>query len=155
MSSERNWTTTRWIVVGVAALLLAGSLALVRGPAKGTLSGRVTVAGKPVAGGWVVAVSPDGAMRTANVGADGQFNFSAVPQGPVSLAVISPDPARVEQRSKRLATRSDRLAPEDYGAPTAIDRSKWQAVPTRFEDPRASGLTAVVGRSTVFDVVIP
>lgn len=155
MNEDRKRVIVRLAVVGGVMLLAAGAFAVFRGPSKGTLSGRVTVAGKPVAGGWVVAVSPDGATRTASLTDDGRFAFAAVPQGPVNLGVISPDPARVEQRGKRLSLRSERLAPDDLGAPCTPDRSKWQAVPAKFEDPRGSGLATIVGPSTVFDVTIP
>jgi len=155
MNEDRKRTIARLAVVGGVMVLAAGAFAAFGGPSKGTLSGRVTVAGKPVAGGWVVAVSPDGATRTATLSDDGHFAFAAVPKGPVSLGVISPDPARIEQRGKRLSGRSDRLAPEDLGSLQPPNRSKWQAIPTKFEDPRGSGLSTVVEASTVFDVTIP
>lgn len=124
--------SSRWLAVACLIPLLAGWAGCGRDRERaGVLHGRVTVGGRPLAGGSVYAVGGVAAGECATnaaVAPDGSYEMSGVPVGVVRIALLPP--------------------PGD--AEDAVP------LPPKFLDTKTSGLTVEVrpGRQ-VYDVAIP
>ncbi|HEY1377335.1 MAG TPA: hypothetical protein VGF55_11105, partial [Gemmataceae bacterium] len=71
--------TSRRSVIPLALLLAAGCGA----PPPGSVSGRVTLDGTPVGGGFISFISPSGVVVTARIDADGTYTAAGVTPGEV------------------------------------------------------------------------
>lgn len=102
-------------------------------PAIGSVTGRVTLDGKPVTAGIVTVGSDDGVTRvSAEIGPDGRYAIIGAPVGRVRVAV---------------ATAGHReTAPEPGAAdPQPRRNPRFVAVPAKYESTDTSELTATVG----------
>lgn len=116
----------------------------------GSLSGTVRYQDKPVIYGTVMAQCSDGITRSANITPDGRYEFPSLPKGPVHLAVVSPEPPDLQAENRR----AERSGGKPAAMPT-VDRSKWQALPAKFGDPRTSGQrTKVDSAAVMFDIAL-
>jgi hypothetical protein len=100
--------------------------------AKTTVTGKVTVNGKPAAAGaMVVFVGADSKQMSAMVGADGAYTMTDPPVGEVKVAV-KPDPAA----TGAVVAAKDMPG---MGGPAATG----EAIPNKYADPN-NGLTFTV-----------
>lgn len=143
------------IAGGVVALgvVIIGLSAFAGGAANATVSGRVTMQGRPVIWGAVILVGPDGRSVAGRLQPDGAYTVSDAPMGEVAVAVISPDPLidhyKTQIRSSRVA-----VPVAEWPAPP-VDRQQWFLLPKHYEDPRTSDLKLTVNRGrNEFDVTL-
>jgi hypothetical protein len=98
-----------------------------------TLSGRVTIDGKPVKAGVVNVMSADDVVRTGGeIGPDGTYRIVGAPVGPVRLSV-STEEFRVVQ-------------PEPGSPPKPRPNPRYVATPGRYERFDTAGLATTVPR---------
>jgi hypothetical protein len=119
----------------VAALLLGLTGC---GSGRGTVSGKVSYRGKPLATGSVVFVGPDKTPITAEIGTDGTYTATGVLEGSNRVAVVSYDPATLVPTDK--AGRPTEAPP--------VDPKLWFPIPGQYEDANTSGLVYPVTRNT-------
>jgi hypothetical protein len=124
---------TRWGVGLLGAILLAAVGGCGRAA---TVTGKVSYQDRPVTYGSVIFLSADKTARSTAIEPDGSYTVERVPRGAVAIAVISPDP------SKGRAAKKEGAANE-----TAVQQ--WCPLPSKFEDPRTSGLACTVDASHV------
>jgi hypothetical protein len=154
MEERSTWKRSRAITAAIIILLGVIPVSAYRGNPQGQLSGRVTLNGKPVVMGQVVALGADGVLRTAPIDPQGRYSFPALPVGSVRLGVISRDPGQALIRRARVPGKQDPLSAEDRGGVVSADRKQWFAVPSKYEDPRFSGQQSLVEAATSFDVAL-
>lgn len=111
------------------------------------VSGRVTMAGKPVVGS--VALFPaSGSPVVVTLDADGRYSARDVPGGgEIRIAVYSPDP---KEELQTLPTGPE--GDKDRAAVNEL-RKRWTPIPSRYNDPGQSGLSFMPsGPSSTFDI---
>jgi hypothetical protein len=96
-----------------------------------TVTGKVSYQGRPVTYGSVIFVGADKSARSTAIEADGSYMVASVPRGIAAIAVISPDPSKGRAAKK-----------QDVANETAA--KQWFALPSKFEDPRTSGLACTI-----------
>lgn len=146
-----NWKLTA-LIGGTFIVMVSVVLFAFRGPAKGTLAGRVVCRGKPVVVGTIVVLAGDGKLRAVPIEPDGSYQVAGVPQGKVQLGVISRDPAKIQERYAKMTVPTDRMDNEDHSAPQPFDKKKWFPVPKQYEDPHYSGLETTLKGQDKFDI---
>lgn len=146
------------------ALILAGC-----GPSKGSVSGVVTVGGKPLKGGTITFLQQkgDAIPMTYPINDDGTFSVSDLPFGTFNISV-APAPgdstatsmgaaAAAKVRSEEF-DRTGQTMPRDIldaGRPSGPD-PKANLIPEKYRDPLTSELTITIDSATVqHNVVIP
>ena len=118
-------------------LLLLSLLASAGGCDKtATVTGKVSYQGHPVTHGSVIFLNAGNKARSGVIEPDGSYTVEGVQPGTVRIGVISHDPAK-----GRSVVRGEKPSP-------AAPPTGWFALPARFEDPAASGLTCIVGSSS-------
>jgi hypothetical protein len=127
---------TRQYRAGLSACLAALVLAAAGcGPSRATVSGKVTVHGKPVTAGTVLFVGANNQMATGTLDGEGRYVAPRVPMGSVKVAVQT---LRPEQVNGAAANR-----PKD--APPLPSRViNLVPVPQKYADPETSELTCDV-----------
>lgn len=134
-----------------ALLVLAATLFTVGcgGKPVGHLAGKVTYKGKPVVAGTVTVY--DAEKKAYQGGIDqGNYTVKNIPEGPVQLVVISPNPggAQAAGEDPRRPKRDPR--PGEEQAPPIVG---WMALPKKYEETSSSPLkTTVVAGTTTFDL---
>ncbi len=124
------------------------------GGSRGDISGKVTLQGKTVASGNVMAVASDGIPYYGKIEADGTFKITDVPAGVAKIAVNSPnpvpDPGKVAA-AKAGAKRGGREQENPITATPTSDPKLWFAIPAKYGDPNTSGkeVTIKSGANTV------
>jgi hypothetical protein len=141
------------------AALLSGC-----GVSRCDVSGTVKYQGKPVVCGAITFFGSDGIPVTAALKPDGGYEAKGVPVGSVQVAIHSLDPARPlnpEQgvdlggegvdaaadprvKKKPPGKRGDK---SNWSNPE-VDRSKWFAIPPKYERPDLSGLIRELHKGT-------
>ena len=125
------------LVIGIAAYAAGGSA---------TVTGHVTMLGRPVIWGSIVFTGPDGRSVAARIGPDGSFKVPNAPTGEVTVVVTSPDPL-VDYFKSQIKSARVVLPQSQWPAPP-VDRNQWFPIPKKYEDPRTSDLHVVVSRGT-------
>ena len=143
-------------LVAVAALASFPILAAGCGPGTGTVSGQVTYKSKPVVTGTVTAIAADGVARPGEIGPDGAFTISTVPNGEVKFLVASPNPNSGSRES--IGTKKKNVAGDVGGTPgepapaPAVPKGGWMPLPDEYADPTKSGLKKTVKGDTVIEL---
>jgi hypothetical protein len=122
-------------VAGAAALAVTLASCSFRsdGLTGAEVAGKVTLDGKPFAGGTVVFAGPTDAA-TAEILPDGSYRASNVPLGPVRVVIVTSGPSSTKSQS---------------GRGPAVQ----PAAPARYRDAKTSGLSLTVAEGDqVFDV---
>jgi hypothetical protein len=164
----------------VSALVVVLSLsALGCGRGKSTVSGTVTLDGKPLSAGQIVFI-PQGAPAVSGEIKDGQYSVAGVPNGEATVTVdnnavkVLVDQARQGARGMPEGAASSGgkalsvpgMSPEakeefekqQQASAEAAKHARelaatYRPVPHKYNDPNASGLKCTVGgRSVTFDV---
>jgi hypothetical protein len=125
------------LVIGIAAYAAGGSA---------TVTGHVTMLGRPVIWGSIVLTGADGRSVAGRIEPDGSFTVPNAPTGEVLVAVSSPDPLVDHYKAQIKSARS--VLPPSQWPPPPVDRNQWFLIPKRYEDPRTSDLKVVVSRGT-------
>jgi len=138
---------------------IAGVLLLLAGcSGKADVTGKVTHQGKPVLFGTVILQGPDGIPMTGMIQSDGTYVVQGVASGNVLIGVVSRDPGVLAgNKGRRRVDKGDANGGslESTVAPI-IERSKWFAIPQKYEDPVKSGLQAKIGSGSVsYDINLP
>src|SRR5687768_6141681 len=95
----RPWTSiSRTAASAVLFVMIAGC-----GPARGTLSGKVTHKDKSVVWGSVSAIGSDGIQYDGKITPEGTYAIGGVTGGPIKLCVTSPNPAANRPGGSRSA----------------------------------------------------
>src|SRR4051794_26580417 len=115
-------------VVVLGATIMALSLIVGKGAA--TVSGHVTMQGRPVIWGSVIAVGPDGRSFAGRIEPDGSFTVRNVPTGEVTLAISSPDPL-VQHYKTLLKSSRTGVSKSQWASPPPVDRKMWFVLPKR------------------------
>jgi hypothetical protein len=130
--------------VCLAALALAAAGC---GPSQATVSGKVTMQGKPVTAGTVLFVGGDNQIGTGKLDGEGRYVAPSVPMGSVKVAVQTLRPEQV--------TGAEANRPKD--APPLPSRlTNLVPVPQKYADPETSGLTCdVKQRQQEYNIDLP
>jgi hypothetical protein len=129
------------------ALLLSGC-----GSGKGTVTGRLTVGGKPVtAGAYVTIFAPTGESALGNVDKDGNYTIENAPLGQVKITVAN---GRLVEKSESSAPGPGKGPRESFKSGPKKTRIGNQ-VPHKYENPD-NGLSYPVrsGLNTI-DIELP
>jgi hypothetical protein len=135
----------------VTVACLAGLFAGCSSEKTGTVTGKVTLNGKPVSGGTISFQAKSGGVPvTAFIAPDGTYRVELVPAGEVLIGVWSA-PSEGAARGE-VIKKSGSAPPEGGGAkappppeaPSAAPAADKLEIPARYSDPGASGLTATV-----------
>jgi len=116
-------------------------------PSRATVSGKVTLGGKPVTAGTVLFVGADNQTATGGLDDEGRYQALRVPMGTVKVAVQTLRPqqlkAAAEQRPKQAPPLPNRL-------------THLVPVPEKYQSPETSGLTCDVQKTQQdFDIALP
>jgi hypothetical protein len=132
-----------WSLTAVLALALAGCSGQLK---VATVSGSVTVDGKPTEGVALTFAHADGRVATAVSDAQGSYTAAEVPVGEVTVTALLI--ARDQQETGMIA--KNRGAADPSRPPPPEVKSKTPKLDAKFADPNASGLkhTATEGQST-------
>jgi hypothetical protein len=129
----RTWSKARllgWFVLSVFAVVGIGC-----GGRKATVSGSVSYRGKPLPSGSVTFFDANHQITGTATIADGKYSMSAVPAGPVKIAVSTP-PVVVTDR---------RHPPKDV---PGTQSSPVVPIPAHYSNPEQSGLSYEVKSGT-------
>jgi hypothetical protein len=130
-------------------------LAACGGAGRAPVSGKITVMGKPHAGGNLVVsfIGKDGLPVTTEVGPDGSYQASGVLVGEVRVSISSPQDAAGQDDPLRVYREKGTLTPEDEKMVEKLkaEMSKPKAaakagIPERYRDPATSNLKTVIER---------
>jgi hypothetical protein len=127
---------TRWIGWVLFSISLAGA----GGCGKtATVTGKVSYQGRPVTYGSLIFLSADRTARSGVIERDGSYRIEGVPPGTAKIGVISRDPSKGRSvvRNQKRADAGNKEAEK-----TAL--KEWFPLPSKFEDPAASGLSFTV-----------
>jgi hypothetical protein len=125
---------TRKHPTGLSVCLAALALAAAGcGPSWATVSGKVTVHGKPVTVGTVLFVGADSQIATGKLDGEGHYTAPRVPLGSLKVAVQTLRPEQVRGKAANVVL-----------------------VPQQYADPDTSGLTCdVQRRQQKYDIELP
>jgi hypothetical protein len=143
------------IAGGAVALgvIIIGLSAFAGGATTATVSGRVTMSGRPVIWGAVILVGPDGRSVAGRIQPDGSYTVPDAPIGDVAVAVTSPDPL-VDHYKTQIRSARKALPVAQWPAPP-VDRQQWFVLPKHYEDPKTSDLKLTVNRGrNEFDLTL-
>ncbi len=143
--------TARFRRFATAGLL--GFLAVIPlgcGKYTGEVSGKVIFKGKPLPGGIVTFIHPDGRIGQAQIQEDGSYTVSDAPGGDVKVTVVTMKP---------LPGLPPMFAPKGLGgaakAETVYPAGKYVKIPEKWGDKEKSGLTLTVKRGNQpFDITL-
>lgn len=132
----------------VLVLLLLGIAGC--GPGKGDVSGVITYKGQPLKSGQVVFQPDGGTMVAAEIGPDGRYSLSGVPEGTVKIGVSVIDPGVTQHFRDLSAAGQSKGARDGKDAPKKPTGTpvQFHAVPQKYGDPNGSGLTYEVKSGT-------
>jgi hypothetical protein len=125
---------------------------------KGTISGKITYQGKPLAAGTVTFVQEQGGGSFGGTIRNGEYKVEGVPPGPVKIAVsTSSTPNRAigkMQPPPEVLKSAVRDRPAEEGAKSEVPETV--PIPPKFQSPDTSGLTyTVTSGKQVHDIDIP
>lgn len=128
---------------------------------KGTISGKITYQGKPLAAGTITLVPEKGGGGFSGPIRNGEYKVEGVPPGPVKIAVSTSSTPKSAIGKMQPPPEVMKSAIRDRPAEQADDSAKPSAsaavpIPRKFQDPETSGLTYTVqSGNQVHDIDIP
>ena len=99
----------------------------------GTVSGRVTCAGKPIKGQISFVPSSGGSAITVNIDPNGSYVADGVPIGQMAVTVVGTDVPDLASQGQALKASKGR-----------VGQQMKSVVPERYSDPRTSDLSCTV-----------
>ncbi len=108
------------------------------GQAKGTVSGKVTLQGKPLTSGFVTFLVDKGPPLHADIQSDGSYRMENVPVGPVKIGV-QPKASQEAMRAVGMPRN-----PKDSEKVKAAVAEREAQIPSKYADPNQAGLTYTV-----------
>ena len=124
----------------------------------GTVSGTVSYNGKPLKGGNVLFVSPEGKRSTsATIQEDGSYTAPNIPAGPVTVCVEteSLNPAGKEP-ARHYGPPPGAHAPAGLEQPNPNTAKLYVRIPEKYATPDQSGLTYTVkSGQQKYDIDLP
>jgi len=164
----------RHLAAALVVFLALSVLGCGRGTA--TVSGTVTLDGKPLSAGKIVFI-PKGAPAVAGEVKDGQYSVQGVPTGDATVTVDNKEVKQLVDQSRKIShgpvegTLSGKvpagvnmtpeakaaLEKQQQASAEAMRREKelianYRPIPDKYGDPNGSGLKFNVGSSSTFDV---
>jgi hypothetical protein len=127
---------------GMRGGVLAAFLLLAGCAGQGKVSGTVKFAGQVLAGGTITFYDSRNMTQSSPIGEDGSYSISRVAVGPVKVSIAVPISIPIQGTLP--------------GAQTTVTTTKTPAIPTRYNDPKESGLGFEVTRGNQtkdFDLV--
>ncbi|VTR98078.1 hypothetical protein [Tuwongella immobilis] len=125
----------RWL--SVLGLMLVGMVGC--GPGTTSATGKVTFQGKPLPGGSLTLLAEDGVAYSSAISPDGGFTIAVMPTGTAKVGVLPPRGGNTGK--PKLAERG---AGGKADRPTRGGGAEAVALPEKFADPNASGVTVVI-----------
>jgi hypothetical protein len=129
----------------VGAALIIGIAAYAAGGAA-TVTGHVSMFGRPVIWGSVILTGSDGRSVAGRIEPDGSFTVANAPTGEVKVAVTSPDPLLDYYKTQIKSARV--VLPQSQWPAPPVDRNRWFLIPKKYESPKTTDLKVTVGRGT-------
>jgi hypothetical protein len=126
------------------------------GKSSGTVSGKVTLDGKPVPGGSInfACLNEDGQVQTArsaSIDKDGSYLVAKIPEGPVKITIQGPPHGVPPEALKRMRSRGG----PGPGRTMRIAEGEPVDIPTRYTDEKTTDLTyTVVGGNQEHDIAL-
>jgi hypothetical protein len=139
MSFWNSRTTYHLAVLVVGTILALGSVGC-GSRFTGEVNGIVKYKGKPLPGGMVTVLHPDGRIGEGRIQEDGTYSIPNAPGGDVKVKVHT-------QRPIPANPMFDRLAGTKKGE-TIYPMGKYVAIPQKYSDPSTSGLSLTVKRGS-------
>jgi hypothetical protein len=132
-----------------AGLLLLAIASVGCDPGTGSLVGTVTFKGRPLPGGMVAVVSPDGRVAESRIAEDGTYSIVQAPTGPLKVSIVTQPPVYGLKSPLPMPPNDPNKHPEPF-APLG----KYVAIPKRYHDATSSGLTCTIvkGQQTTYDI---
>jgi hypothetical protein len=151
-------------------------------PVGASITGVVTSNGKPVVGGTVSVLASDNRIYQGTIGPDGRYEVPGVPNGPVRVAVSSPNPRPtigppgvasmpppaglgksatttgvvVKTGSSGSGKQTTWMMPMEGppvpAGPALPHHANWFPIPGKYADPLASGFTGHASGRTGLDL---
>lgn len=123
-------------LLGLLVLALVGC-----GGSTGSVTGKVTLKGKPVTAGTVTFLGSNQQVSTSPIDAEGNYTIAKVALGPAKISVTPPPPAPTGMMMKMDPSKmgGDAEKPTE-SAPAA----KAVPIPENYQNPEKSGLTYTV-----------
>jgi len=120
--------------------------------APASISGAVSFQGQPIKGGTVQFFTPEGTAYSAQIGPDGTYSVSDVPEGELIITVEteSVNPARKAAAAGKDMERREKIAqqppPDGRGSgPAAAEKAaSYLKIPEKYGNPKTSPLTVTV-----------
>lgn len=146
--SNVSWRRTALLACVAGSLSFAGCFGKAEGPT-GTVTGKVTFEGKPVAEGRVAFVSAAGHGASGSIEADGQFKLRRVEGDQILVgtyqAVVQPPPTeRAPQPDVPVDTGQKSSRKIMAGAPGDPVVKEYPDIPLRYRNPATSGWSFTV-----------
>jgi hypothetical protein len=165
----------RYFIGALAVFLSLAALGCGRG--KSSVSGAVTLDGKPLYTGTIVFI-PQGAPAVSGEIKDGQYSVAGVPTGEATVTVDDKAAKMLVEQARKVSRRSPAEGTLSGKAPPGANMSaeakeslekqqqqmaeaakqnqellaNYRPVPEKYSDPNASGLKFNVGSASTFDV---
>jgi hypothetical protein len=140
--------------LSILAAFLTSAFVVGCSKAPGDLSGTVTYKGKSVVTGTVTAYDSDKRPYQGAI-EQGQYTIKGIPAGPVTLIVVSQDPAAASQMPGGRPAGPGREGGREggRGAP-ATPIAGWFAIPKKYEDINTTDLKTEVksGPNNTFNI---
>jgi hypothetical protein len=141
-------TPTRAAGLPLLAIALVGLAGCQSGSDTGTVTGKVTLDGQPVASGIVTVLAKCGGTPvTAIISPDGTYRVEKVPAGEILVGVVS-------MSGDAGAVWEDLKKRGQGGRPPPPVPRPVNLLPKRYADPGSSGLSVTVKGATVFDLAL-
>lgn len=119
------------------------------GPARGTITGKVTYKAAKVAWGTVSVFANDNMQYSGEITAEGIYAIPNVPSGLVKICVVSSNPDAVKRNA--LAGREDGGI-RHKGNTLRTPPVNWVAIPEKYGDPQSTTLTGTIKGDTSLDL---
>jgi len=125
----------KWFGIRACRLIFAAGVFLSFtgcGGSQGTVSGKVTLDGKPLPGGLVSIFDAEGQTRTSGIGKDGAYSMSNVAPGKAQIAVLT------------MEERTDLRGSQSGAPPVKNSMGTFVAIPAKYLSKETSGLSLEV-----------
>jgi hypothetical protein len=144
-----------WRLLGSCLGVLLFVVPLGCGPGKGTVTGKVIFKGQPLKGGSVTFVPDKQGSQSVNgqIAEDGTYTVTGVAAGPVKITVETQSAKPGGPPPRAFAGGKSPYPENDPNAASRGSKDRYVAIPDKYQNPDASGLTYTVkAGSQTYDI---